>query len=192
MGELFKVMAIHSRRLARAAGIRGMSVTFRTPTIDDAERMAALGERAFVETFGHLYTPENLALFLQNHSPETWRKDLSNPACAVRVGEAEGQAIAYAKLRPARPAGRITAPAIELKQFYVLSGWQGSGVAQQLMDWVDRRGARRGAEELYLSVFTENQRAQRFYSRYGFEEVGRQKFMVGNQADEDIIMRKAL
>jgi len=169
-----------------------MSVTFRAPTIDDADHMAALGERAFVETFGHLYTPDNLALFLQNHSPETWRRDLSNPACAVWVGEAGGQAIAYAKLLPPELPVAITAPAIELKQFYVLNGWHGTGVAQQLMDWVVSEARERGAKELYLSVFTENARAQRFYARFGFEEVGRQRFMVGTHADEDIIMRRAL
>ena len=32
----------------------------------------------------------------------------------------------------------------------------------------------------------------RFYDRYGFEAEGRYDFMVGNHADEDIIMRKAL
>ena len=48
------------------------------------------------------------------------------------------------------------------------------------------------ADELYLTVFIENHRARRFYDRYGFEAVGRYDFMVGNHADEDIIMRKRL
>ena len=48
---------------------------------------------------------------------------------------------------------------------------------------------RRGAEELYLSVFTENHRAKAFYRRYGFAYVGPYKFMVGEQADEDEIWK---
>ena len=62
----------------------------------------------------------------------------------------------------------------------------------QLMDWAIDEARRRGAEELYLTVYTDNHRARRFYERYGFEAVGRYDFMVGSHADEDVIMRKLL
>ena len=74
----------------------------------------------------------------------------------------------------------------------MLKPWQGAGLAPAMMDWVIAEARRRGAEELYLSVFADNHRAQRFYARYGFEAVGRYDFMVGTHADEDIIMRLAL
>ena len=74
----------------------------------------------------------------------------------------------------------------------MLKPWQGAGLAPEMMDWVLAEARRRGAAEVYLSVFTENIRAQRFYDRYGFEAVGRYDFMVGSHADEDIVMRRAL
>jgi ribosomal protein S18 acetylase RimI-like enzyme len=77
-------------------------------------------------------------------------------------------------------------------QLYVRSEHHGTGIARQLMDWGIDEARRRGAEALYLTVFIDNHRARRFYDRYGFEDVGRYAFMVGEQADEDIIMRKAL
>jgi RimJ/RimL family protein N-acetyltransferase len=51
---------------------------------------------------------------------------------------------------------------------------------------------RRGALDLYLTVYVDNHRARRFYEGYGFEFVGPYTFMVGNHADEDHIMRLAL
>ena len=60
------------------------------------------------------------------------------------------------------------------------------------MNWTLAEAKRRDTEALYLTVFVDNHRAKRFYERYGFEDVGRYAFMVGNHADEDIIMRKAL
>jgi len=159
---------------------------------DDAAIVAALGRETFVETFAHLYSAENLAAFLENHSEESWRAELSDPRFAVRLGEAEGKAVAYAKLGPPALPIEPTGKAVELRQFYVLKPWHGAGAAGELMAWVLDEARARGAEEINLSVFVDNPRARRFYERYGFEYAGRYDFMVGTQADEDLIMRLRL
>ena len=169
-----------------------MTIAFRTAGPSDAAKLSELGAKSFTETFGHLYTPENLAAFLVNHSTEKWRMELSDPAFAIRIGEEAGAAVAYAKLGPPslpfEPRGRP----IELRQFYVLKPWQGQGAARELMQWAVDEAQRRGADEMYLSVFTDNHRARRFYEGCGFERVGRYDFMVGTHADEDIVMRLGL
>ena len=167
-------------------------VTFRAAAPSDAAALAHLGAQSFTETFGHLYSSENLAAFLTNHSEERWLKELCDPAFAIRLGESDGQAVAYAKLGPPSLPFEPRGKPVELRQFYVLSGWHGQGAAQELMAWVIDEAQRRGGEELYLSVFVDNHRARRFYERYGFEAIGRYDFMVGTQADEDIVMRKKL
>jgi GNAT superfamily N-acetyltransferase len=167
-------------------------IAYRDATPVDAALMATLGARSFTETFGHLYTPENLAAFLLNHSEPNWRAELSDPRFAVRLAEEDGAAIGFAKVGPPSLPFEPTAPSTELRQLYVLKPWQGVGVAAVLMDWVLAEAGRRGAGELYLSVFVDNHRAQRFYARHGFEAVGRYDFMVGDHADEDIIMRLKL
>ena len=126
------------------------------------------------------------------HSPESWRGELSDPRFAVRLGEIDGQAVAYAKIGPHELPAEAEGPAVDLKQIYVLGDWHGTSVARELMDWVLAEARARGAGEVFLSVFTENPRAIRFYERYGFEPAGRYAFMVGDQADEDQIMRLRL
>lgn len=167
-------------------------ISFRDACPSDAAIVAALGRETFVETFGHLYTPENLAAFLVNHSQENWRAELSDARFAVRLGEAEGRAVAYAKLGPPSLPFEAKGPTIELRQFYVLKPWQGMGAAAELMEWALAEARERGAEEMYLSVFVDNPRARRFYERYGFECVGKYHFMVGTHADDDLIMRLSL
>jgi len=168
-------------------------LTYRTADPDDAERLAALGARTFTDTFGHLYRPEDLALFLQNHSPAQWATQLADPAYAVRLAETDGDAIAYAKLGPPTlPFEPEPRAAIELRQFYVLAGWHGTGVAAALMAWVLDEARARGAHDVYLSVFVDNSRARRFYERHGFEVVGKYAFMVGTHADDDLVMRLRL
>lgn len=164
-------------------------IHFRDARPDDAPALARLGARSFFETFGHLYDPADLALFLQNHAVAEWAGQLADSAYSIRVGEADGQLAAYAKLGPPSLPFAPRGASTELRQFYVLKPWQGDGTARDLMQWVLDEARRRGAEHLYLSVFTDNHRARRFYARYGFVEEGPYKFMVGNHADEDIVMR---
>jgi hypothetical protein len=49
-----------------------VTVAYRIATADDAEALAELGARTFTHTFGHLYQPGDLELFLQCHSPANW------------------------------------------------------------------------------------------------------------------------
>ena len=165
---------------------------FRDAKPEDAEALAALGRESFEETFGHLYSAKNLAAFLATHNERKWREELADPRFAIRIGEADARAGAYAKVGPPSLPFTVEGPAVELRQFYLLRPWHGSGAARSLMGWVLDEAARRDAEALYLSVFVDNHRARRFYARYGFEAVGRYDFMVGEHADEDIIMRKWL
>jgi len=169
-----------------------MSVEYRTATAADAEALAALGAHTFTDTFGHLYEPTDLEIFLQNHSPENWNRELNDPAFEVRVAEIDGRLVGYVKLGPPHLPFEPRGEAAELRQLYVVEDVKGQGIAQALMDWVIDRARERRADHLYLSVFTDNHRARRFYEKYGFEPEGTYAFMVGNHADEDIVMRLKL
>lgn len=161
-------------------------------TAADAEALAELGTRTFTATFGHLYQPADLALFLQNHSPRNWAKELGDPEFEVRVAEHHGALVAYAKLGPPHLPFEPRGEAMELRQLYVIEEWKGQGIADALIRWVIDRARDRRADYLYLSVFTDNHRARRFYKKYGFEPEGVYAFMVGTHADEDIVMRLKL
>ena len=169
-----------------------MTIVYRNATPGDAPAIDALFRQSFSDTFGHLYDPADLALFFEGLTEAAWRGEIADPDFAFRLAEEDDRLAGYAKLSslslPAEPAG----PAVELDQLYLLKPWHGTGMARALMDWVLAEARGRGAEELYLSVFTGNHRARRFYAGYGFEEVGPYTFMVGNHADPDLIMRLSL
>lgn len=166
--------------------------TLRDAAPTDAAAVAALARRTFSDTFGHLYRPDDLAAFLGDHTEERWRVELTDAAYAVHVAEACGKLVAYAKLGPPSLPFEPRGPSVELRQFYVLAPYHGTGLAAALMDWALATARARGAADLYLSVFVDNHRAQAFYKRYGFEVVGRYDFIVGSHTDEDHVMRLTL
>lgn len=169
-----------------------MNVAYRTAGVPDATALAELGTATFVDTFGHLYQPDDLTLFLKSHTPDSWTKELADPAFAVRVAEQDGRMIGYAKIGPPHLPFEPRGQAAELRQLYVTEAFKGAGIARTLIDWVIDQARARCADHLYLSVFTDNHRARRFYEKIGFEAEGSYAFMVGNHADEDIVMRLKL
>ena len=169
-----------------------MTVEYRLADGADAQALAELGASTFMHTFGHLYETSDVEVFLQNHSPENWDRELNDSAFTVRVAESDGKLVGYAKLGPPHLPFEPRGEAAELRQLYVIEEMKGQGIAQSLMDWAIGQARDRRADYLYLSVFTENHRARRFYEKYGFEPEGTYAFMVGNHADEDIVMRLKL
>jgi GNAT superfamily N-acetyltransferase len=175
------------------AGRAGMKLSYCEAGPADAAALAEVGEKTFVETFGHLYGDADLAAFLEIHTAPSWSGELADPALKVLlVRDEAGTPVAYAKVGPRSLPYQPQGEALELRQFYVLKPWQGEGIAPRLMDWVLGQAEARGAAEICLSVWSENERAKRFYARYGFSYVAPYKFMVGEQADEDEIWVKRL
>ena len=97
-----------------------MTIEYRDATIHDAPQLSELGAQTFTDTFGHLYQPDDLAVFLKNHSVEAWEKELADPAFAVRVAEKDGVMVGYAKLGPPHLPFEPRGEAAELRQLYVV------------------------------------------------------------------------
>ena len=166
----------------------------RDATPADLQVIDALFRAIFKRTFAHLYSARNLAAFLARFTPEAWGRELADPRFAFRIAELDGEPVGYVKLGPMDlpvEPGRM-AGAREIYQFYLLDAARGTGIADELMHWAIGKARDLGGSELFLSVFIDNHRARRFYRRHGFVDGGPYKFMVGDQADEDIIMSIAL
>lgn len=171
------------------------AVQYSGPAGVPAKELCSMAARAFSETFAHLYDHEPFQLFLRTAYGigGFLEKDLHDPKIHWRVAIFNGSPIGYAKVSPlSAPAPSPLPNALELRQIYVLREWHGMGVADSLMKWVLDHARSDGAPEIYLTVFDHNERAKRFYSRYGFREVGRCTFTLGNRVDDDRVWRRSL
>ncbi|BBE35907.1 GNAT family N-acetyltransferase [Sphingosinicella microcystinivorans] len=169
-------------------------IVFRTPTAADLPALCELGRQTFIETFGHLYAKHDLDHFLVTvFGPEGMPVEFADPAYAFRIAEADGRMVAYCKVGPPYlPVDDDGRTKCELRQLYILKAWHGRGIAQPMMAWALEWANMGGWQDMYLTVWSENYRAQKVYENYGFEKVGDHRFMVGEQADHDFIYRKVL
>jgi ribosomal protein S18 acetylase RimI-like enzyme len=159
---------------------------------DDAAAIAHVFDTSFTATFGHLYDPADLAAFLSGSTEASWRERLADEGFAACVAEVDGAVAGFVLLGPSALPGDWPAGTVELRTLYVLPDHQGLRLGTQLLDWAIETARARGASHLALSVFVDNHRARSMYQRYGFDDVGRYDFMVGNHADEDRLMLRAL
>lgn len=169
-----------------------MSPRIRRAVPDDAQALSDVGRRTFVEAFGHLYPAEDLEAFLaDSHSVDAYARYLGNDAYAVWLLEEGGVAAGYAVAGPAGlPHPDVAVGDGELKRLYISSSLQNGGWGGRLfataLDWLQRDGQ----GTLWISVWSQNAAAQRFYARQGFEKAGEYEFPVGRVRDREFIFRR--
>lgn len=163
-------------------------------TTADAEELAGLGERSFLDTFAAQNRPEDIEAYVTvTYSVAKQRLDLADPSRTTLLVHEDARLIAYAQLRAGRPPECVQGAApIELLRFYVDRPWHGRGVAQRLMDAVLAAARDRHAATIWLAVWEHNRRAVAFYAKYGFSDVGSKEFVLGTDHQTDRVMERSL
>ena len=156
--------------------------------------MAELAAATFRDAFGADNDPADLALHLaRSYGVAQQAAELAHPAITTLVASVAGALAGYAQLRLGRrPACVTAARPLELWRFYVDRPWHGRGVAQALMAGAVAAARGRGAGSLWLGVWEHNPRAQTFYKKSGFSDVGSQTFFVGTDEQTDRVMELTL
>ena len=156
--------------------------------------MAAFAAATFRDAFGADNDDADLALHLaRSYGVPQQTAELAHPAITTLLAFADGELAGYAQLRPGLPPPCVTAARpIELWRFYVARPWQGRGVAQTLMAAAVGAARERRGAVLWLGVWERNPRAQAFYRKSGFTDVGSQVFLVGTDPQTDRVMELIL
>jgi ribosomal protein S18 acetylase RimI-like enzyme len=166
----------------------------RAAAATDAAALAELAERTFNETFAADNRPEDIELHAaQAYGESQQEREILDPDIATLMVEVGGHLAGYAQLRSGEPPTCVAGESpIELWRFYVAREWHGRGIAQALMLKVESVASGRGGRTLWLGVWERNERAKAFYNKNGFSRVGSHVYMVGTDAQTDLIMTRPL
>ena len=162
----------------------------------DAERISTFGAKAFIDTFlvefQVPYPEADLKVYMEeSYAASTFEKWLNDPKFEVWVADApDGSVAGYCASGPCTlPHEEVTEANGELYKLYLGTSYFGTGLAQALYDRADEflKTAYKGPR--YLSVWSENIRAQRFYQRQGYEFLSEYEYPVGAHRDREFIFR---
>lgn len=166
----------------------------RTATTTDNVLLAELGARTFADSFSTENTSENMAAYLAGaFSPEKQADEVADPGTIFLIATMDDKTVGYARLkRGAAPACVKASQPIEIIRFYSIKEMIGHGVGAALMAACLAESQRMNCDVVWLDVWEKNPRAISFYTKWGFEKVGEQEFILGEDVQHDWLMARSL
>jgi RimJ/RimL family protein N-acetyltransferase len=170
---------------------------FRVADASDAATLADLGRETFRETFVEgfavPYTAADVATYYaETFTAEAIARTMEDPRLRWWIAFDGERPIGFAEAGPCvLPHPEASKDHGELKKIYFLRSHQNAGLGRPLfaecLAWL---GETFGAAPLWIGVWNGNEKAQRFYRRAGFEQVGEYYFPVGETRDHELIFRR--
>lgn len=174
-------------------------VSIRRALPADALALSALAADTFPLACPPGTTEDNIrGFFERNLSEEAFRTYLSKPNYRLWLATTESDVVGYAMAIHGEPADPnishsvVHRPTMELSKLYVRLEGHGGGIALSLLNEATDEATERGCQSVWLGVNQQNERANRFYAKNGFEIVGTRQFQVGESLESDFVRERPL
>jgi len=155
----------------------------------DAGVLAALSAATFFDTFKGTCTVADMNRFLEtNFNIDQVKTELLNTNDLFYFAELEGKPVGYLRIMEDYESFPMMRKwkALELKRIYVDKDYHGKGIAQSLMQFMETYAADNHFEVIWLGVWEHNERAKKFYAKYGFIDSGyKHDFPIGSTPQTD-------
>lgn len=120
------------------------------------------------------------------------QQELKHPFSSFYFLFADSQLAGYFKLNTKDAQTEFIDQGMELERIYLLPDFQRRGLGQEIMDFVHQLATEAAVATLWLGVWEENKAAIKFYERNGFVTFSKHAFMLGQDRQIDLLMRKQL
>ncbi len=165
-------------------------------TLSDATELLAFAKNTFTATYAHLNEPVFFEQYVSaNFRIENIENELKNEQIEYWIIKEKELLIAYIKLNinHLHDAEVETMPTkgsmSELERIYIAESQKGKGLGKVMMEKALERAVFYQNEWLWLGVWQENTNALAFYKHLGLEVFGSHAFYMGEDRQEDFLMR---
>jgi len=150
----------------------------------DAATVALLGRITFAETFGRMFDGyrDDLRTYLDKtfDARKIWCS-LGKPDNSYWLAYRNKLPVGYAKLKyPSAPPREPHGDAAQLQKIYVLREFLGDGIGRALVAPL-LEAASHLSPFIWLDVLWQNERANGFYTTFGFATIGDDTYTIGAQ-----------
>jgi ribosomal protein S18 acetylase RimI-like enzyme len=171
-----------------------VDIRIRSCGTDEVDTLKKLAYETFDEAFRPMNTAETMNKYLESaFNRDRLHEELSKPKSSFFFLYADGNLSGYLKLNEAPEQSDLNDPeSVELERIYVRKELQGRGLGKTLIDYAIRIAREREKRYIWLGVWEKNTDAIAFYLNMGFIAAGRHTFRMGDEIQQDLILKKVV
>jgi ribosomal protein S18 acetylase RimI-like enzyme len=163
-------------------------------TFNDAAILLELSRKTFYDAFAHLNNAADIdAYAVKAFTLQKFRQELSNPYSYFYFGIVDDNIAGYIKINLNIAQTELQDPnALEVERIYILQQYQGQQLGKQLLSFAINTAVNKTLKYVWLGVWEHNYKAISFYESQGFVMFGSHPFVLGNDKQTDLLMKKEL
>ncbi|TDX52652.1 GNAT family N-acetyltransferase [Orenia marismortui] len=171
-----------------------MNIVIKEVSLDNIDTLVDLAKITFQQAYGSQNKAVDIADYLENNfNREEIKLEFNNRNNKFFMAYLRSQVVGYFKLSFSKVHKSFgTNKVIKLERLYLLKDYIGKKIGKKLMLKAIEVAKDHNIEYLWLGVWKENKRAVDFYKSWGFEIFAEELFFLGEDTQEDWLMKKSL
>ncbi len=168
--------------------------TIKKVEITDVDTLLSFSKKTFYEFFDHLNEPANMEAYSSvAFTVQNMLDQLNNPDSEFYFAILDGEVAGYLKLNFNEAQTEYKDKnALEVERIYVSGEHHGKKIGKQLLDFAIAIAKNKQFDYVWLGVWEDNNNALGFYKHNGFEVCGNHEFLLGDDRQTDLLMKKNL
>jgi ribosomal protein S18 acetylase RimI-like enzyme len=160
----------------------------------EVQILLTISREMFFTAFAHLNKPNDMEAYASKaFTIEKLSNELNNAHSYFYFALINDQIAGYLKLNTNEAQTEFqNQEGLEIERIYVDAKFQNQQIGKQLMQFAIDKAIENNCEYIWLGVWDANQNAIRFYERHGFQIFSSHQFMLGNDKQTDLLMKKIL
>lgn len=166
----------------------------RQALITDLENIIEIGKETFFETFSKSHSENLVEDYIKiNFTTEKISKELNDKCSMFFLALDNDQVAGYLKVNVEESQTEIQEEnSLEIQRIYVKASYQGKKVGQLLFNKALVIAKEQQREFVWLGVWENNKKAINFYEKNGFITFGEHTFVMGDQKQNDLMLKKVI
>jgi ribosomal protein S18 acetylase RimI-like enzyme len=169
-------------------------IVIKEATAADAALVADLSRQTFYDAFAADNTKTDMDKFMnETFTREKLMVEVGAPGNIFLLAYEGNEAVGYVRMRDTNdPKLFEEGTAIEIARIYAVQTSIGKGVGSALMQRCIDIARHKNARVIWLGVWENNHKAISFYKKWGFSPFGDHVFMLGDDPQTDLLLKKVL